>query len=107
MRLTCLQHDALQLNTKDILFICGGAFVNLDRLVAERTSTASLGFGNPVCPLNSWLTNVPSLSQLVLPPSRRASLPAGRFRCRLVQTVSNPAGPSTAEVALHVLTAAL
>ena len=38
----------LQLNTKDILFICGGAFVNLDRLVAERTSTASLGFGNPV-----------------------------------------------------------
>ncbi len=38
-----------QLNTKDILFICGGAFVNLDRLVAERTSTASLGFGNPVC----------------------------------------------------------
>jgi len=37
-----------QLNTKDILFICGGAFVSLDRLVAERTSTASLGFGNPV-----------------------------------------------------------
>jgi hypothetical protein len=41
-------HVLLQLNTKDILFICGGAFVNLDRLVAERTSTASLGFGNPV-----------------------------------------------------------
>ena len=41
-------HVVLQLNTKDILFICGGAFVNLDRLVAERTSTASLGFGNPV-----------------------------------------------------------
>jgi ATP-dependent Clp protease ATP-binding subunit ClpX len=41
-------HVLVQLNTKDILFICGGAFVNLDRLVAERTSTASLGFGNPV-----------------------------------------------------------
>jgi ATP-dependent protease Clp ATPase subunit len=44
-------HVLVQLNTKDILFICGGAFVNLDRLVAERTSTASLGFGNPVRPI--------------------------------------------------------
>jgi hypothetical protein len=53
-------HVLLQLNTKDILFICGGAFVNLDRLVAERTSTASLGFGNPVgSPLTThgWLTS--------------------------------------------------
>ena len=38
----------LQMNTKDILFVCGGAFVNLDKIVAERTSEASLGFGNPV-----------------------------------------------------------
>mmetsp|Transcript_17615 Transcript_17615/g.52907 ORF Transcript_17615/g.52907 Transcript_17615/m.52907 type:complete len:604 (+) Transcript_17615:206-2017(+) len=38
----------VEMNTKDILFICGGAFVNLDKIVAERTSEASLGFGNPV-----------------------------------------------------------
>lgn len=49
--LTAVLSITTQLNTKDILFICGGAFVNLDRLVAERTSTASLGFGNPVCSL--------------------------------------------------------
>ncbi len=38
----------LQVDTKDILFICGGAFVDLDRQVADRTQEASLGFGNPV-----------------------------------------------------------
>lgn len=37
-----------QINTKDILFVCGGAFVTLDKIVAERTSESSLGFGNPV-----------------------------------------------------------
>lgn len=36
------------INTKDILFVCGGAFVSLDKIVAERTSESSLGFGNPV-----------------------------------------------------------
>ena len=38
----------LQVDTKDILFICGGAFIDLDRQVSERTHEASLGFGNPV-----------------------------------------------------------
>lgn len=36
------------MDTKDILFICGGAFVDLDRHVADRTHESSLGFGNPV-----------------------------------------------------------
>lgn len=40
--------DFVQVETKDILFFCGGAFVDLDRQVAERTAEASLGFGNPV-----------------------------------------------------------
>ena len=39
---------ASQVDTKDILFICGGAFIDLDRQVSERTHEASLGFGNPV-----------------------------------------------------------
>lgn len=38
------------MDTKDILFLCGGAFVDLDRQVAERTAEASMGFGNPVRP---------------------------------------------------------
>ncbi|CAL5227719.1 g10731 [Coccomyxa viridis] len=40
--------DFLQVDTKDILFICGGAFIDLDRQVAERTAQSSMGFGNPV-----------------------------------------------------------
>eukprot|EP00803_Ostreobium_quekettii_P008349 evm.model.scf_495.1 EVM.evm.TU.scf_495.1 scf_495:11763-19644(+) len=40
--------EFVQVETKDILFLCGGAFVDLDRQVAERTAEASLGFGNPV-----------------------------------------------------------
>ncbi|GMH44378.1 hypothetical protein BSKO_12312 [Bryopsis sp. KO-2023] len=40
--------DFVQVDTKDILFLCGGAFVDLDRQVAERTAEASMGFGNPV-----------------------------------------------------------
>ncbi|KAK9845326.1 hypothetical protein WJX81_003486 [Elliptochloris bilobata] len=40
--------DFVQIDTSNILFICGGAFVDLDRQVAERTATSSIGFGNPV-----------------------------------------------------------
>lgn len=40
--------ESVQMDTRDILFICGGAFVNIERHVLERTSAASLGFSNPV-----------------------------------------------------------
>ena len=36
------------MDTKDILFICGGAFNDLERIVADRTNRASMGFNNPV-----------------------------------------------------------
>lgn len=39
---------AVQMDTTNILFVCGGAFVGLDRQVAERMSGSSIGFGNPV-----------------------------------------------------------
>ena len=42
------QAMAVQVDTSNILFICGGAFIDLDRQVAERTASASIGFGNPV-----------------------------------------------------------
>ena len=38
----------VQVDTTNILFICGGAFIDLDRQVAERTAQSSMGFGNPV-----------------------------------------------------------
>jgi ATP-dependent Clp protease ATP-binding subunit ClpX len=35
-----------EIDTKNILFICGGAFVGLDKIVARRTTTSSVGFGS-------------------------------------------------------------
>ena len=40
--------DTVPLDTRDILFIVGGAFNGLDTQVSDRTATASIGFGNPV-----------------------------------------------------------
>lgn len=40
--------DTIQVDTKDILFICGGAFVNLEKTISERRQDASIGFGAPV-----------------------------------------------------------
>ncbi|KAG0499028.1 hypothetical protein HPP92_003719 [Vanilla planifolia] len=36
------------MNTKDILFICGGAFVDLEKTISERRQDSSIGFGAPV-----------------------------------------------------------
>lgn len=40
--------ECLQINTQNILFICGGAFVGLDKIVEKRTNATSLGFGGDV-----------------------------------------------------------
>ncbi|CAI0438517.1 unnamed protein product [Linum tenue] len=40
--------DTIQMDTKDILFICGGAFVDLEKTISERRQDASIGFGAPV-----------------------------------------------------------
>ena len=40
------QQEFIQINTKNILFICGGAFDGLEKLIQKRTDTSSLGFGS-------------------------------------------------------------
>ncbi len=40
------QQEFIQIDTKNILFICGGAFDGLDKIVQKRTDTSSLGFGS-------------------------------------------------------------
>ncbi|CAN4108214.1 unnamed protein product [Withania somnifera] len=40
--------DFIQIDTKDILFICGGAFVGLEKTISERRQDSSIGFGAPV-----------------------------------------------------------
>jgi ATP-dependent Clp protease ATP-binding subunit ClpX len=39
------QQEFLQIDTTNILFICGGAFVGLDRIVESRLGEQALGFG--------------------------------------------------------------
>ncbi len=38
------QQEFLQVNTSNILFICGGAFAGLDRIIRERTEKGGIGF---------------------------------------------------------------
>ncbi|XP_073116094.1 CLP protease regulatory subunit CLPX1, mitochondrial-like isoform X2 [Elaeis guineensis] len=40
--------DNIQIDTKDILFICGGAFIDLEKTISERRQDSSMGFGAPV-----------------------------------------------------------
>jgi ATP-dependent Clp protease ATP-binding subunit ClpX len=42
------QQEFLQVDTTNILFICGGAFQGLEGLVAQRIETSSMGFGAEV-----------------------------------------------------------
>jgi ATP-dependent Clp protease ATP-binding subunit ClpX len=37
--------EMLKINTRNILFICGGAFVGLDKVIEKRVSAHQMGFG--------------------------------------------------------------
>lgn len=37
--------EYIQIDTKNILFICGGAFDGLDKIISKRMSSSSMGFG--------------------------------------------------------------
>ena len=40
------QQEFLQIDTSNILFICGGAFVGLDKIIEQRTGHRAVGFGS-------------------------------------------------------------
>ena len=42
------QQEYIKIDTTNILFICGGAFVGLDGVIKQRTGTKSMGFGAKV-----------------------------------------------------------
>ncbi len=42
------QQEFLQVNTANILFICGGAFAGLDRIIRERSEKGGIGFSAEV-----------------------------------------------------------
>ena len=41
------EQQCIRVDTSDILFICGGAFAGLDRIIARRSGSKSLGFVAP------------------------------------------------------------
>ncbi len=41
------QQEYIQINTKDILFICGGAFDGLEKIIESRIGRRQIGFGGP------------------------------------------------------------
>jgi hypothetical protein len=51
----------VQIDTKNILFLCGGAFVGLENQIAQRLTASSIGFGNPIMYLMSLLCPSESL----------------------------------------------
>jgi ATP-dependent Clp protease ATP-binding subunit ClpX len=49
------QEEYIKLNTSNILFICGGAFVGLDDIIKRRTDKKVLGFGASMAEVsNDW-----------------------------------------------------
>ena len=42
------QQENIQINTSNILFICGGAFDGLDKIIEKRTDRSAIGFDAPV-----------------------------------------------------------
>lgn len=57
--------ELLQIDTTNILFICGGAFDGLEKIVENRTSTGSIGFNADVIDKNAM--EIDDLLKKVLP----------------------------------------
>jgi ATP-dependent Clp protease ATP-binding subunit ClpX len=51
------QQEYIQLNTKDILFICGGAFDGLEKIIEARTGRRQIGFNNQAGHKEKDITN--------------------------------------------------
>ena len=42
------QQEFIQIDTSNILFICGGAFEGIERLIEKRVAVSSMGFGSQI-----------------------------------------------------------
>ncbi len=57
------QQEFLQVDTTNILFICGGAFAGLDKIISQRDKGSSIGFGAKVKSIDEkkvgeWIKNL-------------------------------------------------
>ncbi|KAG2451669.1 hypothetical protein HYH02_003449 [Chlamydomonas schloesseri] len=58
--------DFIQIDTRDILFIVGGAFVDLDRQMLDTRVQGSMGFGNKVRPAGTGRPGGPRVNADIL-----------------------------------------
>ena len=50
--------EFIRINTKNILFICGGAFDGLEKLIQKQMTPSSVGFGAPISNKKAEMTNI-------------------------------------------------
>ncbi len=60
--------EYIQVNTERILFICGGAFVGLDKIIQRRIGSNALGFGRPHVPQTPQAPAAPSVGMRQVEP---------------------------------------
>ncbi len=58
------QQEFLQVDTSNILFICGGAFSGLDRVIRERSEKSGIGFGAQVHSKDNKQSTTETLSKV-------------------------------------------
>jgi len=51
------QQETIPINTNNILFICGGAFVGLEEIIANRTNKSGMGFGAETMKSVNYITS--------------------------------------------------
>ena len=64
------QQELLQIDTTNILFICGGAFVGLDKIISDRVGNKGVGFNSEIAGPSS--TDENTLLHQVLPQDLNA-----------------------------------
>ena len=80
------QQELLQIDTTNILFICGGAFVGLDKIIADRVGNKGVGFNSEIAGPTSVDEN--DLLRQVLPQDLNAFGMIPEFLGRLPMTVT-------------------
>ncbi len=57
--------EMIKIDTRNILFICGGAFVGLDKIIEKRLDSSSMGFGKEIVDVRE--KNLEDLYENILP----------------------------------------
>ncbi len=57
--------EMIKIDTRNILFICGGAFVGLDKIIEKRLDSSSMGFGKEIVDVRE--KNLEELYENILP----------------------------------------